>query len=86
MRSEIGDAEADKTQRRYARVAGFLFVVEIILALGSGFILDRIAISGTFAETAKRITASEHLCRAALSTVVIVTLSAPCWPSHCTQP
>lgn len=76
MRSEIDDAEADKTQRRYARVAGFLFVVEIILALGSGFILDRIAGSGTFAETAKRITASEHLYRAALSTVVIVTLSS----------
>src|SRR5215469_7687923 len=76
MRSEIDDAEADKTQRRYARVAGFLFVVEIIIARGSGFILDRITGNGTFAETAKRIIASERLYRTALSTVVIVTLSS----------
>jgi len=76
MRSEIEDAQADDTQRRYARLAGFLFLVEIILALGSGFILSHIAGSGTFAETAKRIAASEHLYRAALSTVVIVSLSS----------
>jgi Domain of unknown function (DUF4386) len=76
MRSEIEDAQADDTQRRYARLAGFLFLVEIILALGSGFLLSHIAGSGTFAETAGRIAASEHLYRAALSTVVIVTLSS----------
>ncbi len=76
MRSAIEDADRDNTQRRYARLAGFLFLAEIILALGSGFILSDIAGSGTFAETARRIAASEHLYRAALSLVVIVTLSS----------
>jgi len=75
VRPEIENAEADDTQRRYARLAGFLFLGEIVLALGSGFVLSHIAGSGTFAETTKRIVASEHLYRAALSTVVIVTLS-----------
>lgn len=76
MRSGIENAETDDTQRRYARLAGSLFLVEIILALGSGFILDHIAGSGTFAETAKRIAAAEHLYRAMLSIVVIMTLSS----------
>jgi Domain of unknown function (DUF4386) len=76
LRSEIEDAEADNTQRRYARIAGFLFILEIILALGSGFILSHIAGSGPFTETAGRITASKHLYRAALSSVVIVSLSS----------
>jgi hypothetical protein len=76
MRSEVENAEAGNTQRRYARLAGFLFLGEIILALGSGFVLSHIAGSGTFAEAAKRIAASERLYRAALSTVVIVTFSS----------
>ena len=76
MPSEIENAEADNTQRTYARLAGFLFLFEIVLALGSGFILSHIAGSGTFAETGKRIAASEHLYRAALSTLVMVTLSS----------
>jgi hypothetical protein len=76
MRSETEDAAAYNTQRRYARLAGLLFLAEIILAFGSGFILDRIAGNGTFAETANRIAASEHLYRAGLSIVVIVTLSS----------
>ncbi len=76
MRSEIENAEADNTQRRYARLAGFLFLGEIIFALGSGFVLSHIAGSGTFAETAKRIAASERLYRAALSTELIVTLGS----------
>jgi len=76
MRPEIEHAEVDNADRTYARLAGFLFLGEIILALGSGFVLSHIAGSGTFAETTKRIAASERLYRAALSTVVIVTLSS----------
>jgi heme/copper-type cytochrome/quinol oxidase subunit 3 len=76
MRSEIENAEADNTQRRYARFAGFLFLGEIILAFGSGFVLSHIAGSGTFAETTKKIAALERSYRAALSTVLIVTLSS----------
>lgn len=76
MRFEIENADTDRTQRTYARLAGFLFLWEIVIALGSGFILDHIAESGTFAETAKRIAASGHLYRAMLSLVVIVSLSS----------
>jgi hypothetical protein len=76
MQSEIENAEADKAQRTYARLAGFLFLGVIILALGSGFILSHVGGSGTFAETGQRIAASEHLYRAALSGAVIVSLSS----------
>jgi hypothetical protein len=76
MQSEIENADKDNPQPTYARLAGFLFLAEIILALGSGFVLSHIAGSGTFAETTTRIAASERSYRAALSTVVIVTLSS----------
>lgn len=76
MRLEIENAQEYKTQRTYARVAGFLFLWEIILVLGSGFILSHIAGTGSFAEISKRIAASEHLYRAALSALVIVTFSS----------
>jgi hypothetical protein len=76
MRVEIENAEADKTQRTYARLAGFLFLGVIIIALGGGIILSHVAGSGTFAEIAKRIAASERLYRVGLSTVVIATLSS----------
>jgi len=76
MRLEIENAAAHKTQQTYARLAGFLFLAVIIIALASGFILDHVAGSGTFLETAKRIAASERLYRAALSMVVMVSLSS----------
>jgi Domain of unknown function (DUF4386) len=44
MRLEIEHAEADKT-RTYARLAVFLFLVEIILVLGSGFVRLHLYIS-----------------------------------------
>jgi hypothetical protein len=76
MRLEIDNAEADKTQRKYARLAGFLFLGEIIIALGGGLFLSHVAGSGTFTETATRIAASERLYRVALSTVLIATLGS----------
>ena len=76
MRFEVETGEADKTQRRYARVAGFLFLGEIVVALGSGLILSHVAGSGTFAETAKRTAASEHLYRMGLATALIVSLGS----------
>lgn len=69
-------AEPDNTQRVYARLAGFLFLWEIILVLISGLILSHVEGTGTLAETSHRIAASEHLYRAALSIVLIVTLSS----------
>lgn len=62
------------SQRTCARIAGFLYIAEIVFVLVGGFFLSRIEGNGTFAETARRIAASEHAYRAALSTVVIVTL------------
>jgi hypothetical protein len=76
MRSAIENAEGDRAQRTYARLAGFLLLAVIVIALGSGVVLSRIAGSGTFAETAKRIAASEHLYRAALSAAVVVSLGS----------
>lgn len=72
----VEDAQTGRSQRTYARIAGFLMLGIIILAFVGGFILSRVAPSGTFAETAERIAASKHLYRAALSTVVMASLGS----------
>jgi hypothetical protein len=66
---------AEKTQRIYARVAGFLFLWLIITGLAGMLTTSHIVGSGTFAETAKRVVASERLYRLALSSELIETLS-----------
>src|SRR5579864_6862508 len=66
----------ETTQRVYARVAGFLFLWLIITGLAGALTMSHIAGSGTFAETAKRVAASEHLYRVALSSELIETMSA----------
>ena len=71
----IADGSGEKTQRFYARLAGSLLLWLIINGLGSAFILSHITGSGTFAETAMRIAASERLYRVALSSLVIENLS-----------
>jgi len=76
VRSGIENAGAYETQRRYARLAGILFLAELVLAFGGGSILSHVAGSGGFAEIAARIAASERLYRAGLSTVVIATLGS----------
>ena len=73
---EITDSSTVRTQRRYARLAGFLFLWLIVTGLTSMMVTDRIAGSGNFAEIAKRIAASERLYRLALCTGLIETLSA----------
>jgi len=76
MESEIDRAEASRAQRTYARLAGSLFLAEIIVALAGGLILSRVAGSGTFAGRVMRIAASEHLYRMGLSMMVIVSLGS----------
>jgi Domain of unknown function (DUF4386) len=76
MRSVNENAEENRAQRTYARLAGILLLGAIIIAIGSGAIVSNIAANGTFAETAARIAASERLYRMALSSVLIVTLSS----------
>ena len=66
---------AEKAQRMYARLAGFLFLWLIITGLAGALTISHIVGTGTLAETAKRVVASEHLYRVALSSELIETLS-----------
>ena len=74
------DHSMEKTQRIYARVAGFLFLWLIILGIAGLVITSRVIGSGPFAQTAKRVVASEHLYRAALSCGVVEAVSAALLP------
>jgi Domain of unknown function (DUF4386) len=69
-------SDTDKSQIRYARLAGFLFLWLILTSLAGALTISHIVGSGTFAETAKRVEASEHIYRVALSSALIETLSA----------
>ncbi|MBZ5570004.1 MAG: DUF4386 domain-containing protein [Acidobacteriia bacterium] len=73
---EMEDGSAERTQRIYARVAGFLFLWLVITGLAGMLTISRIVGSGDFATKAKRVVASEHLYRLALSSELIETLSA----------
>lgn len=72
----VEDSSSATRQRRYAQLAGFLFLWLIITGLTGLMLNARIAGSGTFAETAKRITASERLYRLGLLIELTETLSA----------
>jgi len=68
--------EAYTTQRTYARLAGILFLVVILIAFVGGSILSRVAGNGTFGEKSARIAASERLYRVGLCTVLIASVSS----------
>jgi hypothetical protein len=72
---EMEYSPTEKTQRIYARVAGFLFLWLIITGLAGMLTTSRIVGSGTFAETANRVVRSERLYRVALSSELLETLS-----------
>jgi hypothetical protein len=76
--TQIGmeDSSTERTQRIYARVAGFVFLWLIITGLAGALTISHIVGSGTFAETAERVVASEHLYGVALSSELTETLSA----------
>ena len=74
--TDIVDNGPERRQRRYAWLAGFLFLWLIITGLTGMMLNARIAGSGTFAETAQRITASERLYRLGLLIELTETLSA----------
>jgi len=73
---QMTSSDAEKSQIRYARLAGFMFLWLIITGLAGALTISHIVGSGTFAETAKRVVASEHLYRLALSSELVETLSA----------
>src|SRR5258708_30617758 len=70
------DGSTERAQRIFARVAGFLYLWLIITGLAGTLTISHIVGSGTFAETAKRVVASEHLYRVSLSSELIETLTA----------
>ncbi len=75
--TQIGteDRLAERTQRRYARIAGFVYLW-LIVTDGAGLLtIPRIIGSGTFAEAAARVAASQHLFGIALSSELIESLS-----------
>jgi hypothetical protein len=76
MKSQIEHPPAELTQRIYARVAGIVFLWLIMNVVVGGFIFPSISASGTFAETAQKIRASEHLFRLEPTSLVIESLSA----------
>ena len=76
VKSATEEAQEQRTQRRYARLAGFLLLWLIFNGLISSLILSHISGSGSFAETAQRIAASERLYRLALCGTVIESLSS----------
>jgi hypothetical protein len=57
----------EQSRNRYARLAGFMFLFVIATYIGSMMISRTLQVPGNFAETARRINASEHLYRFALS-------------------
>ena len=70
------DSSTKRTQRKCARVAGFLFLWLIATGVAGLMIQSHIAGSGPFTDTVKRIAASEHLYRAALCIELVETMSA----------
>jgi len=75
--TQIGmeDRSSERTQRIYARISGFLFLWLIITGLAGALTVSHIVGSGTFAEAAKTVVASERLYRVALCSELIETLS-----------
>ena len=64
-------SDIDKSQIRYARLAGFMYLfVDVAYGLGL-FITSRFQVPGNFAETANRIMGSELLYRIGLSSLLI---------------
>lgn len=53
-------------QMRYARIAGFVYLLLIVLFMGGQLLIGHVTGSGTFAERTARIVAELPLYRAAL--------------------
>jgi hypothetical protein len=67
----VTNSETEKSQIRYARLAGFMYLfVDIAYALGM-FITNRFQVPSNFSETAHKIMGSEMLYRIGLSSTLI---------------
>ena len=72
----MASSETDKSQIRYARLAGFMYLFIIAVYLLSVFITSRFEVPGNLAETAHRIMGSELLYRVGLSLGILNMLCA----------
>lgn len=72
---QIGNTDAERSQRAYARFAGLMYLV-VLAADIAGLVLESaVAGSGTFGERTQRIVASEGLYRVALAFALAGSLS-----------
>lgn len=62
----MSTASESAVQARYARIAGFVYLLLIVLFMGGQFLIDHITGSGAFAERTARIVAGLPLYRIAL--------------------
>ncbi|MGA0588133.1 DUF4386 domain-containing protein [Dyella sp. KRB-257] len=62
----MSTASESATQMRYARIAGFVYLLLIVLFMGGQFLIGHVTGSGTFAERTAHIVAGLPLYRAAL--------------------
>jgi len=67
-------SEFDKSQIRYARLAGFMYLLVDAAYLTFALLTARFRVPGDFAETAHRITGSELLYRIGLSSGLVASL------------
>jgi Domain of unknown function (DUF4386) len=65
------DTPIDSTQRFYARLAGFMYLLNYATSVFGSLTPDRIRGSGDFTEQARRVAASEFLYRTALTSMAI---------------
>jgi hypothetical protein len=65
------DTPIDSTQRFYARLAGFMYLLNYATSVFGSLTPERITGSGDFAEKARRVVASEFLYRTALTSMAI---------------
>jgi hypothetical protein len=68
---KMHESSIDATQRRYARLAGFMYLFNYATSVFGALTPTSIRGSGDFAERARRILASELLYRAALTSMAI---------------
>lgn len=67
-------AMSDQTRIRYARIAGFVYLLVIVLFMGSQFILSHIVGSGDFTDKLQHIISGERLYRMAMSVQVLMSV------------
>jgi Domain of unknown function (DUF4386) len=69
------DHVIEGSQRSYARFAGLMYILVLLLDIAGGVIVSSVGGNGTFAEASQRIIASETLYRVGLGVALVGSLS-----------